>query len=78
MNALISSDIFVLKLSDATNPDGTWSYQDVLPNATKDRSDQFIQKVGECPWKLDGRRGCCLLECCIEPKALNGVEELER
>ena len=55
MDVLISGDIFLLKLSDTPGPDGTWSYQDILPNPTEDGILQVIQEVGESlyEWMAD-------------------------
>lgn len=41
LNALVSGDVLILKLSDTASEDGTWSYQDILPNETEEE----IQKV---------------------------------
>ena len=44
-DGLVSGDVVMLKFSDLANEDGTWSYENILPNATEERNAQYLAEV---------------------------------
>lgn len=47
LDVLVSGDVLILKLSDSANDDGTWSYQDILPNET----ERVMFELGDSRWQ---------------------------
>lgn len=49
---LVSGDVLMLKFSDHANEDGTWSYEDVILDATKERKAKCLAEVKstKCEW----------------------------
>ena len=48
----VSGDMLLLKLSDRADEDGTWSYENILPDATEERKAQFLGELmsASCEW----------------------------
>ena len=55
MGRLVACDVLILKLSDAAGPDGTWSYQDILPCQTQEEItyEQVVQVLGDVGIDMD-------------------------